>query len=278
MGLINGPLCRRCGAEEETSAHILCECEVLVSLRRTYLGSIFLDPKDIKSLSLGAVGGVEQRKKPQLTFCVIVRSWLYSNVHIWAQFSWTKRILRVWVRGPSGTLAKWHGSHDLVSDYGTQRAFFKAQVYRDHRGSNPTINLNISLRKVWILKEISECECCDVRCSHWFVADNSSPWRRNQYVASKREAPIIQRRVSVSLRKEDDNCTIAKDKNLIVIKLTLNWVKYIAWKLQYTGWFIKRDSVSYIYISWTIHGMWMIYIKFERGDPVFSNTTARALA
>jgi len=32
-GLSDSPLCRRCGAEEETSAHILCECEALVSHR-----------------------------------------------------------------------------------------------------------------------------------------------------------------------------------------------------------------------------------------------------
>ena len=45
-----------------------------------------------------------------------------------------------------------------------------------------------------------------------------------------------------------------------------------------TGWLKKMDSISYVYISWTIHGMWMIYIMFERGGPKFSNTTARALA
>ena len=45
-----------------------------------------------------------------------------------------------------------------------------------------------------------------------------------------------------------------------------------------TGWFKMMDSISYVYISWTIHGMWMIYITFERGSPKFSNTTARALA
>jgi len=45
-----------------------------------------------------------------------------------------------------------------------------------------------------------------------------------------------------------------------------------------TAWFKKTDSISYIYISWTIHGMWMIYIRFERGGPKFSNTTTRALA
>ena len=27
------------------------------------------------------------------------------------------------------------------------------------------------------------------------------------------------------------------------------------------------DSISYVYISWTIHVMWMIYIIFERGGP-----------
>ena len=43
-----------------------------------------------------------------------------------------------------------------------------------------------------------------------------------------------------------------------------------------TGWFKKMDSISYVYISWTIHGMWMIYITFERGGPKFLNTTARA--
>ena len=39
LGLLDIPLCRRCGTEDETSAHILCECESLASLRHTYLGS-----------------------------------------------------------------------------------------------------------------------------------------------------------------------------------------------------------------------------------------------
>jgi hypothetical protein len=47
--------------------------------------------------------------------------------------------------------------------------------------------------------------------------------------------------------------------------------------IHYTAWFKNMDSVSYVYISWTIHGtcMWMIYITFERGSPKFSNTAAR---
>jgi hypothetical protein len=36
MGLTNSPLCKRCGAQEETSAHVLCECETLASLRRAH--------------------------------------------------------------------------------------------------------------------------------------------------------------------------------------------------------------------------------------------------
>jgi hypothetical protein len=42
------------GVEEETSAHILCECEALASLRHLHLGSFFLEPENIKSINLGA--------------------------------------------------------------------------------------------------------------------------------------------------------------------------------------------------------------------------------
>ena len=55
MGLSDSPSCRRCGAEEETSAHILCECEALASLRHVCLGFFFLEPEDMKCISLGAI-------------------------------------------------------------------------------------------------------------------------------------------------------------------------------------------------------------------------------
>ena len=55
LGLHDSPLCRKCGVGEETSAHILCECEVLASLRHAYLGSFSSEPKDIRSLGLGAI-------------------------------------------------------------------------------------------------------------------------------------------------------------------------------------------------------------------------------
>jgi len=41
--------------EEETSVHILFECEALASLRYTYLVSFILDPDDIKKLGVGAI-------------------------------------------------------------------------------------------------------------------------------------------------------------------------------------------------------------------------------
>jgi hypothetical protein len=49
------PMCRKCGTEEEASAHILCECEALASLRHAYLGSLFLDLEDIRELGMGAI-------------------------------------------------------------------------------------------------------------------------------------------------------------------------------------------------------------------------------
>jgi len=55
LGLLDSPLCEKCGVGEETSAHILCECEALASLRHVYLGSFFLEPEDIRSLGLGAI-------------------------------------------------------------------------------------------------------------------------------------------------------------------------------------------------------------------------------
>ena len=39
--------------EEESSAHTVCECEVLASLIHASLGSFFLDPEDINTLRTG---------------------------------------------------------------------------------------------------------------------------------------------------------------------------------------------------------------------------------
>ena len=54
MGLLDSPLCRRCGAGDETSAYILCECEALASLRR------------VSGLLLGARGHYEHKSGGRL--------------------------------------------------------------------------------------------------------------------------------------------------------------------------------------------------------------------
>jgi len=54
MGLIDNLLCRKCGAEEETSGHVLRKCEILVTLRHNHLGSFFLDQRMFRNVSLGA--------------------------------------------------------------------------------------------------------------------------------------------------------------------------------------------------------------------------------
>jgi hypothetical protein len=55
MGLSNNPTCRKYGTEEETSLHILCECEALASLRDICLGSFCLDAEDIRKLIIRAI-------------------------------------------------------------------------------------------------------------------------------------------------------------------------------------------------------------------------------
>jgi len=55
MGLNDNPTYRKCGTEEETWVHILCECETSASLRYTYLGFFFLDPEDIGVLGVVAI-------------------------------------------------------------------------------------------------------------------------------------------------------------------------------------------------------------------------------
>jgi len=52
--VIESPLCGRCGAEEETSAHILCEWSCS-DTQPNLPGLLFLDPEDVRSLSLKAV-------------------------------------------------------------------------------------------------------------------------------------------------------------------------------------------------------------------------------
>jgi len=50
-----GPIAPYVGEEQRMNPRpTFYECQALASLRHVYLGSFFLDPEDIKSLSLGA--------------------------------------------------------------------------------------------------------------------------------------------------------------------------------------------------------------------------------
>ena len=55
---------------------------------------------------------------------------------IWAPF-WIQITLGAWVWGQSGTSVKVLDSHDLVSAYEAQRAYFKTYVHWDWEGLNP---------------------------------------------------------------------------------------------------------------------------------------------
>jgi hypothetical protein len=57
LGLVDGPMCRRCRMGEETLAHLLCECEALASLRHAHLGSFSMEPRYIMHTNLGAIYG-----------------------------------------------------------------------------------------------------------------------------------------------------------------------------------------------------------------------------
>ncbi len=49
------PSCRRCGAEKETSVHILCECPVLEKVRMQTLDFPRMDPEQIKEARLSGI-------------------------------------------------------------------------------------------------------------------------------------------------------------------------------------------------------------------------------
>jgi len=55
MELSSNPTFKKCGTEEETSVHVLCECVALTSLRHACLVSFFMDPEDVTNLIMGAI-------------------------------------------------------------------------------------------------------------------------------------------------------------------------------------------------------------------------------
>ena len=50
MGVINDPTCRGCQETEETSSHILCECDYFSAQRFEYLGRHIIEPWELSNI------------------------------------------------------------------------------------------------------------------------------------------------------------------------------------------------------------------------------------
>jgi hypothetical protein len=126
------------------------------------------------------------------------------------------------------------------------------------------------------------------KCS-WHVIDklysaslNSTLYKCLTYVLAQNQDLLVN-----FLRRDSEIFTDCENVSsfkglLFTCACWLTFCETVTYKAQWLL-HIQRDpkkigSISYVYISWTIHDMWMIYMTFERGGPTFSNTTARALA
>ena len=72
MGLANSPLCRRRGAQEETSAHVFCECEASGSLRRACLGPFSWIRRMLRASNSGGQLQLQDRNRAPMTFSQIM--------------------------------------------------------------------------------------------------------------------------------------------------------------------------------------------------------------
>lgn len=97
------------------------------------------------ALTVPCAGGVENRRKPLLTFCVSAKFWRHSDILIWVQFSRTLIMLHVQVLGQSGTLLKRQGYHYLGISLRGTHSLSKAYDHRDRRATNPSSNLFSSI-------------------------------------------------------------------------------------------------------------------------------------
>ena len=75
------------------------------------------------------VGGVEQRRKSELPFCMSVKPWWHSNMPIWVSFSWTMKMLEVKDEGQYGTLLKERGFQYLDISLRGKKGLSKRSCY-----------------------------------------------------------------------------------------------------------------------------------------------------
>jgi len=129
LWLLDSPMCRKCGVREETSVHILLECEALASLRHAYLISFLLEPEGINPLNA--------EFNP---ICHLLA--LLGAHHI-------LHVSRIRVKslglGPSGTIVRLRGSRDLI--WGTKGPLNQGLGASGLRGPQPkckSINQSIN--------------------------------------------------------------------------------------------------------------------------------------
>jgi hypothetical protein len=77
----------KCGAEEEASSYVLCECEILATLfRHTYLGSFFLDSEDVRNLILRTVRSfIKETSSYDLDISVRVKMVCERPTYVWTE-------------------------------------------------------------------------------------------------------------------------------------------------------------------------------------------------
>ena len=90
MGLIDSPLYRRCGTEEKTSAHVLCEGDTLATLRHNVFGFPFLEPWGCQKYRSEGGGGQSGTL------------WKGQGSHYSISVSGAQRVCHLRVSGPKG--------------------------------------------------------------------------------------------------------------------------------------------------------------------------------
>jgi hypothetical protein len=55
LGLTDDPICERCLEDDESSKHILCDCEAIAYSRFRHLGQFFMEPSDYYDAPIGNV-------------------------------------------------------------------------------------------------------------------------------------------------------------------------------------------------------------------------------
>jgi hypothetical protein len=122
----------------------------------------------------------------------------------------------------------------------------------------------------WMLAKLSNNGSCTKRYSDWHKIYSTHQLTRKAMCVYRNG--VARSRNRCCSRK----AIIITYSECVFVALVIQHAK--AQAPYYTAWLKNMDSISYVCISWTIHGTWVIYITFETGGPKFSNTTRRALA